>query len=95
MLTVIAVIMVTLGLGVLSVPRQQTPKVIANTTPAVKPSIPPQELVEEETLRIGADQNSPPYAYLIGGRPGGFDIDLISAVAEATGLKVEIHTAPR
>jgi len=46
-------------------------------------------------LFYGDDQNFPPYAYSDdNGKPAGFNIDLIKAVAEVTGLKIQIILGP-
>jgi ABC-type amino acid transport substrate-binding protein len=39
------------------------------------------------TLTVGSDLTYPPYAYLDGKTPAGFDPDISRALAEATGLK--------
>ncbi len=44
---------------------------------------------------IGGDQNYPPYEFLDGhGRPAGYNVDLIRAVAREVGLDVEIRLGP-
>lgn len=94
-LTVIAVVMIALGLGLLSVPRQQAPVAIPITTSSNHTTKHSNILPEETVLRVGADQNFPPYSYLSGGRPAGFDVDLINAVSQSIGLRPVIHTASR
>jgi len=43
---------------------------------------------------VGGDHTNPPYEYLENGKPTGFNIDLIRAVAEVEGLDVEIRLGP-
>ncbi|HPR52533.1 MAG TPA: PAS domain S-box protein [Deltaproteobacteria bacterium] len=44
---------------------------------------------------VGGDQALPPYEFLDSrGRPAGYNVDLIRAVAEVMGLKVEIRLGP-
>lgn len=46
-------------------------------------------------LQVRGDYNYPPYEYLDGhGKPQGFNVDIINAVADAMGLKVEIDLGP-
>ncbi len=52
---------------------------------------------EEETdnsdavIIVSADNNYPPYEFVLDGEPAGFNIDLINAVAEVMKLKIEIR----
>lgn len=43
---------------------------------------------------VGGDYDNPPYEFIENGRPTGFNIDLINAVAESVGLSVEIRLGP-
>jgi len=43
---------------------------------------------------VGGDHDNPPYEFIEKGRPTGFNIDLIRAVADAVGLDVEIRLGP-
>lgn len=53
-----------------------------------------QEVVAARLL-VRGDQGYPPYEFLDDkGRPAGFNIDLIRAVAEAMGLEIEIRLGP-
>ena len=45
-------------------------------------------------LIVGGDHDNPPYEFLENGRPGGFNIELIRAAAEAAGLEVEVRLGP-
>jgi PAS domain S-box-containing protein len=42
----------------------------------------------------GGDHNNPPYEFLDNGKPTGFNIELMRAVAEATGMDVEFRLGP-
>lgn len=45
------------------------------------------------TLKVGFDNNYPPYEYLDAkGDPAGFNIDLIRAIAEESGLSIELKS---
>ena len=47
------------------------------------------------TLRVGGDSSFPPYELLdSAGRPTGFNVDLMHAVADAVGLEVQIQLGP-
>ena len=49
--------------------------------------------VDAKTLIVGSDKAYPPYEYLDeAGRPVGFNVDLIKAVAEVMGLSIEIQS---
>jgi PAS domain S-box-containing protein len=43
---------------------------------------------------VGGDHQFPPYEFLENGKPTGFNIDLIQAVAEVMGLDIEIRLGP-
>jgi signal transduction histidine kinase/ABC-type amino acid transport substrate-binding protein/ActR/RegA family two-component response regulator len=45
-------------------------------------------------IRVGGDHKFPPYEYLDNGKPTGFNIDLIRAVAEVMGFDIEIRLGP-
>lgn len=50
---------------------------------------------EERVLVAGADENFPPYEFIgYSGTPAGFNIDILRAVAEETGLNVSIEPGP-
>jgi len=68
------------------IPRQ----VIAETA-----SSPKTDIVTKPNgiITVGADQNYPPFEFIDEkGRPVGFNIDLLRALAETMGLKLEIRT---
>ncbi|HEX2770239.1 MAG TPA: transporter substrate-binding domain-containing protein, partial [Geobacteraceae bacterium] len=50
--------------------------------------------VERQKLIVGGDHENPPYEFLEDGKPTGFNIELIRAVAEVMGLDVEIRLGP-
>jgi PAS domain S-box-containing protein len=45
-------------------------------------------------LVVGGDHNNPPYEFLENGKPTGFNIELMRAVADATGMAVEFRLGP-
>ena len=45
-------------------------------------------------LIVGGDHDSPPYEYLENGMPTGFNIELMQAVADVMGFKVEFKLGP-
>ncbi|MGC9400216.1 MAG: transporter substrate-binding domain-containing protein [Anaerolineae bacterium] len=47
-----------------------------------------------QTLIVGGDHNYPPYEFLADGKPAGFNVELIRAVAETAGFEVEIRLGP-
>lgn len=48
---------------------------------------------DEEVLRVGSELEFPPYAFVDPtGRPDGFSVELVQAVAEVMGLPIEIIT---
>ncbi|WP_139003660.1 ABC transporter permease subunit [Arthrobacter crystallopoietes] len=49
----------------------------------------PPSTQESATLKIGSDLTYPPYAYMKGGKPAGFDAEFTAALAEKTGLAPE------
>lgn len=49
---------------------------------------------DRKKLIIGGDHDNPPYELLVNGTPTGFNVDLIRAVAEVTGIDVEIRLGP-
>ncbi|PTN37320.1 transporter substrate-binding domain-containing protein [Desulfonatronum sp. SC1] len=49
---------------------------------------------DRTVLIVSADHAYPPYEYLDDGRPAGFNVELIQAVAEAMGLAVEVRLGP-
>ncbi|HET9920282.1 MAG TPA: ABC transporter substrate-binding protein [Ktedonobacteraceae bacterium] len=69
------------GSGSGSTPNPQTPTVT-----------PPRDLLTPGTLTVGSDTTYPPQEYIdtTTGQPAGFDIDLITAVAQRMGLQVHV-----
>jgi ABC-type amino acid transport substrate-binding protein len=61
-------------------------------TPTVTP---PNDLITPGTLTVGSDTTYPPQEYIdtTTGQPAGFDIDLITDIAQRMGLKVKIVSA--
>ncbi len=47
-----------------------------------------------DTLKVRGDFNYPPYEFLENGIPKGFNVDLISAVAEEMGLVIDLKLGP-
>lgn len=63
------------------------------TTSAQTPTVtPPNDLLTSGTLTVGSDTTYPPQEYIdtSTGKAAGFDIDLITAVAQRMGLKVNV-----
>ncbi len=54
----------------------------------------PARPAEDRYLTVGVNLSNPPWAFLIAGQPTGFEIDLIDAVAERLGRKVNYIAAP-
>jgi polar amino acid transport system substrate-binding protein len=61
----------------------------SNSTPTVTP---PNDLLVPGTLTVGSDTTYPPQEYIdtTTNKPAGFDIDLITAVAQRMGLQVHV-----
>jgi len=49
---------------------------------------------ERPKLVVGGDHNFPPYEFLENGKPTGFNIELIRAVAEVMGVDIELRLGP-
>ena len=60
-------------------------------TPTVTP---PNDLITPGTLTVGSDTTYPPQEYIdtTTSKPAGFDVDLITAIAQRMGLKAKIVT---
>jgi polar amino acid transport system substrate-binding protein len=56
---------------------------------AEEPAAPTFTTLTEGTLVVGSDLDYPPFESLDGETPEGFDVDLVAAIAEELGLKVE------
>ncbi|QBD82315.1 ABC transporter substrate-binding protein [Ktedonosporobacter rubrisoli] len=66
------------------------------TTPTAKPSIAaPTDLITAGTLTVGSDTTYPPQEFVdtATGQATGFDIDLITEIAQRMGLKVDVKKA--
>lgn len=66
------------------------------TPSAATPTVtPPNDLITPGTLTVGSDTTYPPQEYIdtTTGKAAGFDIDLVTAIAQRMGLKVNIVTA--
>jgi len=65
-----------------------------HTSPATTTITPPNDLITTGTLTIGSDTTYPPQEYIDPAthQPAGFDIDLITAMAQRMGLKTNIVT---
>ncbi|HJT57795.1 MAG TPA: transporter substrate-binding domain-containing protein [Ktedonobacteraceae bacterium] len=64
------------------------PRITPTPTPPVSP---PNDLVTSGMLTVGSDTNLPPQSYVdANGHPTGFDIDLITAIAQQMGLTVNV-----
>jgi len=61
------------------------------STPTVTP---PNDLITPGTLTVGSDTTYPPQEYIdtTTGKAAGFDVDLISAIAQRMGLKANVVT---
>src|SRR5205823_7499891 len=60
-------------------------------TPTVTP---PKDLITPGTLTVGSDTTYPPQEYIdtTTSNPAGFDVDLITAIAQRMGLKAHVVT---
>ena len=57
--------------------------------------VPCMAATESPGLQVGSELDFPPYAFVDdAGRPAGFSVELIKAVAEAMGLTIKISTGP-
>ena len=54
----------------------------------------PARSAEDRYLAVGVNLSNPPWAFLIDGRPTGFEIDLVNAVADRLKLQVNYIAAP-
>ncbi|WP_320175261.1 transporter substrate-binding domain-containing protein [Maridesulfovibrio sp.] len=52
------------------------------------------QVVHAENILVEGDNNYPPYEYLKDGVPTGFNVDIIRAVAKASGLNIGINLRP-
>ncbi len=59
--------------------------------PVLRPTEPVDAPIGDRLVRVGGDWGYPPFEYLDeAGRPAGFNVDLIKAIAEKLGLSTEI-----
>ncbi len=61
---------------------------------SVLPALGTTTAAERPRLIVSGDHDNPPYEFLENGKPTGFNIDLIRAVAEVMGLDVQIRLGP-
>lgn len=59
-----------------------------------RPALGAPPAAERPKLIVGGDHDNPPYEFLENGKPTGFNIELIRAVADVMGLDVEIRLGP-
>lgn len=93
-----ALVVLTLLLAACGGTAQPPPAASTGTTPtaASKPSIAaPNDLITPGTLTVGSDTTYPPQEFIdtATGKATGFDVDLISAIADKMGLKANVVTA--
>jgi len=68
-------------------------------TPTPIPSVPalaaPKDLITSGTLTVGSDTTYPPQEFIdtATGKATGFDVDLITAMAQKLGIKADVKTA--
>lgn len=65
------------------------------SNPATPTVTPPNDLLVPGTLTVGSDTTYPPQEYIdtTTNKPAGFDIDLITAIAQRMGLQTHVVTA--
>jgi polar amino acid transport system substrate-binding protein len=90
-LGVVLVLLLTLsacGGGTTTSTNGPTP---GTSTPIVTP---PNDLITPGTLTVGSDTTYPPQEYIdtTTGKAAGFDVDLITAIAQRMGLKADVVT---
>jgi polar amino acid transport system substrate-binding protein len=90
---------VMLGLSLLFVAcggEGSAPTAGGSTPTAAKPSIAaPADLITPGTLTVGSDTTYPPQEFMdpASGKATGFDVDLITEIAQRMGLKADVKTA--
>jgi PAS domain S-box-containing protein len=84
----IALVVLVLAGGGLSDAAESRP------APASLFAAPPDTKPVKKKLLVGGDHDYPPYEFLDHGKPRGFNIDLIRAVAEVMDFDVEIRLGP-
>jgi polar amino acid transport system substrate-binding protein len=60
----------------------------------LEPQVEPPVIAEAGLLRVGVDEDYPPFAGEDGGRVVGIDVDVASAIAERLGLEIELVDTP-
>lgn len=67
---------------------------VPTVNPATPTVTPPNDLITPGTLTVGSDTTYPPQEYIdtTTNQPAGFDVDLITAVAQRMGLKANVVT---
>ncbi|HVB22134.1 MAG TPA: ABC transporter substrate-binding protein [Ktedonobacteraceae bacterium] len=68
---------------------------VATQNPATPTVAPPTDLITPGTLTVGSDTTYPPQEYIDNttNKATGFDVDLITAIGQRMGLKVNVVTA--
>lgn len=68
---------------------------VATQNPATPTVAPPTDLITPGTLTVGSDTTYPPQEYIdpTTNKATGFDVDLITAIAQRMGLKANVVTA--
>lgn len=89
MLLVLALLLAACGSGGTTTGSGGSTPTANSQTPTVTP---PNDLLTPGTLTVGSDTTYPPQEYIdtTTGKAAGFDIDLITAVAQRMGLKVNV-----
>lgn len=89
MLLVLALLLAACGSGGTTTGSGGSTPTANSQTPTVTP---PNDLLTPGTLTVGSDTTYPPQEYIdtTTGKAAGFDIDLIAAVAQRMGLKVNV-----
>lgn len=80
---------------VLSACGSSTPTTTVPTPNTSTPTVtPPNDLITPGVLTVGSDTTYPPQEYIDNktGQPTGFDVDLITAIAQRMGLQVKVVT---
>ncbi|MDR3315687.1 MAG: transporter substrate-binding domain-containing protein [Coriobacteriales bacterium] len=75
-------------------PGVSVPKLTTSATPASKPDLTAIKTVTAGTLTVGSDCDYPPFIYMEGETPAGFEYEILQLVGEKLGLKIE-YLAPQ
>ncbi len=87
-------LVLSLLLAACSSGSSSTPSTGSNTTTSTTSTTSPTDLITPGVLTIGSDTTYPPQEFIDSttNQPAGFDIDLITAIAQRMGLKPKIVT---